>query len=105
MLATDTDRFLQNSRSLDFLRPLVEDMTRKVPEERPTIDEAFKRFEELLLSLSDWTLRSRFVYRDEFLVGRMYRACRHVIRTAKYIHRGLPALPTPPALPPRKVDS
>ncbi|RDX54872.1 hypothetical protein OH76DRAFT_1339715 [Lentinus brumalis] len=97
--------FIDNSRSLDFLRPLVEDMTRKVPEERPTIDEAFKRFEELLLSLSDWTLRSRFVYRDEFLVGRMYRACRHVIRTAKYIHRGLPALPTPPALPPRKVDS
>ncbi len=79
-------------------------MTRKVPEERPTIDAAFQ-FEELRMSLSQCTLRSRFVYRDEFLVGRMYRACRHVIRTAKYLHRGLPALPTPPPLPPHKFDT
>ena len=86
---------MQESRSLDFLRPLIEDMTRRIPEERPTIDEAFKRFEELRLSLSNWRLRSRFVYRKEFLVGRMYRACRHVVRTAVYLHRGLPALPTP----------
>lgn len=90
---------MQKSCSLDFLEPLVEDMTRKVPEERLTIDEAFKRFEELRLSLSQWTLRSRFVYRKEFLVSRMYRACRHVIRTAKYLHRGLPALPVPSSSP------
>ncbi|RDX54886.1 kinase-like protein [Lentinus brumalis] len=94
--------FVDNSRSLDFLRPLIEEMTRTIPEERPTIDEAFKRFEELRLSLSNSTLRSRFVYRNEFLVGKMYRACRHVIRTVKYIHRGLPALPTPAPIPARK---
>ncbi|RPD78663.1 kinase-like protein [Lentinus tigrinus ALCF2SS1-7] len=94
--------FMDESRgSLDFLKPLIDDMTRKVPEERPTIDEAFKHFEELRISLSEWTLRSRFVYRKEFLVGRMYRACRHVIRTAKYRYRGLPALPIPPSLPSR----
>ncbi|TFK92728.1 hypothetical protein K466DRAFT_480092 [Polyporus arcularius HHB13444] len=92
--------FVDKSCSLDFLRPLIEEMTLKVPEERPTIDEAFKRFEELRLSLSQSTLRSRFVYSDEFLVGRMYRACRHVIRTATYVRRGLPALPAP-AVPPR----
>ncbi|RPD52335.1 hypothetical protein L227DRAFT_582116 [Lentinus tigrinus ALCF2SS1-6] len=98
--------FMDKSRgSLDFLEPLIDDMTRKVPEERPTIDEAFKRFEELRLSLSEWTLRSRFVYRKEFLVGRMYRACRHVIRTAKYRYCGLPALPTPPPLPPHTSAS
>ncbi len=78
-------------------------MTRTVPEERPTIDEAFKRFEELRLSLSHSTLRSRFVYRNEFLVGRMYRACRHVIRTVRYLRRGLPALPTPAPIPVRKA--
>lgn len=98
------DRPLQESHSLEFMRPLVEDMTRKVPEERPTIDEAFTRFEKLRLSLSEWTLRSRFVYRDEFLAGRMYRACRHVVRTAKYLYRGLPALPTPPPSFLRKSD-
>ena len=90
---------MQKSRSLDFLKPLIEDMTRNVPEDRPTIDEAFNRFEVLRSSLSEWQLRSRFVYRDEFLVGRMYRACRHVVRTAKYLHRGLPALPVPPPHP------
>ena len=90
---------MQKSRSLDFLKLLVEDMTRNVPEDRPTIEEAFKRFEVLRSSLSEWQLRSRFVYRDEFLVGRMYRACRHVVRTAKYLHRGLPALPVSPPHP------
>ncbi|RPD52649.1 hypothetical protein L227DRAFT_514514 [Lentinus tigrinus ALCF2SS1-6] len=97
--------FMDESRSLDFLRPLVEDMTRQVPEERPTIDEAFKRFEELLHSLSERILRSRFLYRDEFFPGRMYRACRHVVRTAKYLYRGLPALPKPPPLPPHTSAS
>lgn len=99
-----TDLRLQKSLSLDFLKPLVNDMTRTVPEERPTIHEAFERFEALRSSLSEWTLRSRFVYRNEFLVGRMYRACRHIVRTATYLHRGLPALPTPSPLPPRTSD-
>ena len=86
---------LQTSRSIDFLTPLIDHMTRTVPEQRPTLNEAFERFEALRLSVSEWTLRSRFVYRDGFLVGRMFRACRHVIRTATYLGRGLPALPTP----------
>ncbi|TFK92746.1 kinase-like protein [Polyporus arcularius HHB13444] len=92
--------FVDKSRSLDLMRPLVEAMTRTVPEDRPTIDEAFKTFEELRSSLSERTLRSRFVYRNEFLVARLYRACRHVVRKARWVRSGLPALPTPP-LPPR----
>ncbi len=87
------------------MRPFIHNLTRKVSEQRPTMDEAFQRFDELLLSLFQWTLRSRFVYRNEFFVCRMYRACRHVIRTAKYLHRGLPALPTPSPLPPRTLAS
>lgn len=78
-------------------------MTRKVPEERLTIDEAYRRFEELCQSLSEWTLRSRFVYRNEYYIGGMYPACRHVFRTVKYLYHGLPALPTPPPLPPRRT--
>ncbi|RDX54873.1 hypothetical protein OH76DRAFT_1478388 [Lentinus brumalis] len=97
--------FVDKSRSLDFLKTLVDDMTCKVPEERLTIDEAFNRFEELRSSLSERTLRSRFVYWNEFLPGRMYRACRHVVRTVKYIRRGLPALPTPPAVPQHSLPS
>ncbi|RDX54887.1 hypothetical protein OH76DRAFT_1478401 [Lentinus brumalis] len=97
--------FVDKSRSLDFLKPLLEEMRRKAPEERPTIDEAFKHFEELRLSLSEWTLRSRYVYRNEFFPGRMYRACRHVVRTVKYIRRGLPALPTPTAVPQHSLPS
>ena len=92
-----SDRPQESRGCLKFLKPLVDDMTCSVPEDRPTIDEAIKRFEELLSSLSVWNLRSRYVYRDEFLVGRIYRACRHAVRTAKYLHRSLPALPTPPA--------
>ena len=100
MVFSSSDYLLQKSLSLDFLRPLIDDMTRTVPEERLTIEEAFTRFEGLRMSLSERTLRSRFVHRNEFVVVSMYRACRHVLRTAKYIYRGLPALPKPPPLHP-----
>ncbi|RPD78669.1 hypothetical protein L226DRAFT_503302 [Lentinus tigrinus ALCF2SS1-7] len=87
--------YMQKSYSLNFMRPLLEDMTQTDPEKRPTIVEAAARFDKLCTSLSTWKLRSRFVYRNEFFVARVYRACRHVVRTFSYVAHGIPALPTP----------
>ncbi|RDX54876.1 hypothetical protein OH76DRAFT_846539 [Lentinus brumalis] len=84
--------FLQESRSLDFMQPLVDRMTRERPDDRPTIGEAMQQFEQLLGSLSQWKLRSRYVYRDENL-GRPFRAVRHLYRTISYVLAGLPAIP------------
>ncbi|KAI0745240.1 kinase-like domain-containing protein, partial [Earliella scabrosa] len=89
------EHFVQKSSSLGFLETLISDMTKTAPEERPTIGEAFERFEEIRTSLSQWQLRSRFVYRDEFFMAKLYRACRHVIRTIIYVRKNYPALPTP----------
>ena len=86
---------MQKSRSLGFLKSLVDEMTREVPEQRPTIEEAFRRFEEIRTALPWWKLRSRYVYRNEFFAARIYRAFRHVVRTITYVKNKYPALPTP----------
>ena len=84
------------------MKPLIKDMTQTNPNQRPTIDQAVERFEKLRASLSAWTLRSQFVYRYEFPIATLYRACRHVVRTIDYVAHGLSALPTPqPPLPPK----
>ena len=41
----------QQVSSLDFLRPLVDDMVNADPESRPSMDEACKRLEDLATSL------------------------------------------------------
>lgn len=70
-------------------------MVQDDPAQRLSIDKAFEQFEQLRASLSQRTLRSRMVYRDEFWVGRLYRGVRHAFRTAVWIATGVPALPTP----------
>ncbi|KAI1795567.1 kinase-like domain-containing protein, partial [Ganoderma leucocontextum] len=89
------EHFMDKSHSLEFLRPVVAEMVQHDPAERPSIDMAFEQFERLRASLSQRTLRSRMVYRDELALGRLYRGCRHVLRTAFWMVAGTPALPTP----------
>ena len=60
------------------MEPLIKDMTRMDPSQRPTIDQADERFETLRASLSAWTLRSQFVYRYEFAMTALRR---HLVRT------------------------
>ncbi|KAK0447882.1 uncharacterized protein EV420DRAFT_1483684 [Desarmillaria tabescens] len=43
---------------LDFLRPLVEDMVKENPSERPTIDDVVMRFDAIVKSLSRWRLQA-----------------------------------------------
>ncbi|KAM5533177.1 hypothetical protein V8D89_013133 [Ganoderma adspersum] len=72
-------------------------MVQHDPAERPSIDEAFDRFERLHASLSQRTLRSRVVcYEDELCLGMLYRGCRHALRTVFWIATGTPALPQTP---------
>ena len=97
-----TERSAQKSFSLNFMKPLIKDMTHMDPSQRPTIDQAVERFEKLRASLSAWTLHSLFVYRYEFPVATLYRICRHIVRTVDYVAHGLPALPTPPTSLPSK---
>ncbi|KAI0709576.1 kinase-like domain-containing protein [Cerioporus squamosus] len=85
--------FMQESHSLGFMQPLVDQMTREEPRDRPTIEQAMQQFEQLLGSLPQWRLRSRYVYRKD-LLGRPFRAVRHVYRTMRWIVIRTPAVPT-----------
>ncbi len=76
------------------MQPLVDEMTRQEPGDRPTIEQAMRHFEQLLGSLSQWRLRSRYVYRDEFLLARPFHLVRHIYRTVRWILRKTPAIPT-----------
>ncbi|KAJ3477324.1 hypothetical protein NLI96_g10548 [Meripilus lineatus] len=57
--------FLQKTKGLDFIKPLVDDMVQDDPTKRPTIGEVVKRFNESMASLSYWKLRSRLVDVDD----------------------------------------
>ncbi|TFK92729.1 hypothetical protein K466DRAFT_594989 [Polyporus arcularius HHB13444] len=86
--------FMQESRSLGFMRSLVDSLTCEEPSDRPTIEEAMQEFEQLLGSLSQWTLRSRYVYRDELFFVRPFRAVRHICRTIRWLATMTPVIPT-----------
>ena len=78
---------------MSFMKPLVEEMTRKEPDDRPTIQQVVQLFEKLQGSLSQWRLRSRYVYRDELFFVRPFRAVRHTYRTVGWIVDKKSAIP------------
>ncbi|TBU31676.1 hypothetical protein BD311DRAFT_688661 [Dichomitus squalens] len=88
-------QFLQRAKGFEFMQPLISDMVERDPSKRPSIDEACARFEEILSSLPERTLRSRAVYRDESLVSKLFKSLKHFIRTREYVSKGISALPKP----------
>jgi len=93
-------QFLQTTRGVEFMKPLVEDMVQDEPTQRPTINEVVERFNEIQHSLQWWKLRSRLVETKEAknlgVVTRVGRTLHHVIRTVGHILTGRSALPSPP---------
>jgi len=87
--------FLQTSRGVEFIQPLVDDMVQDDPAKRPTIDQVVVRFADMSGKLGSWHLRSRLIPRDEYWIVRMYRSIRHIFRTIGYIITRRPAIPTP----------
>ncbi|KZT71750.1 hypothetical protein DAEQUDRAFT_665556 [Daedalea quercina L-15889] len=82
-------------RGFDFMQQLVADMVQADPVKRPTIEEVETRFDESSRRLSRWKLRSRLVGKDEFALERGIYGIGHMIRTAKYLIKRLPPVPTP----------
>ncbi|KAL4244498.1 hypothetical protein ABKN59_011162 [Abortiporus biennis] len=89
-------RFLSKTRGLEFMSPLIADMTQDDPEKRPDIHQVVQRFTTILQQLHWRTLRSRLVYIDESRSESFGREVRHWIRTAGHILCFCRALPTPP---------
>ncbi|KAI0081936.1 hypothetical protein K474DRAFT_1768164 [Panus rudis PR-1116 ss-1] len=90
--------FLQLTRGLEFMQPLVADMVQDDPSKRPDIDVIAERFSEILQSLSWWKLRSRLIYeKDTQYVINHYvtQPIGHFFRTAAHMLAFRSALPRP----------
>lgn len=77
------------------MEPLISDMIQDDPVKRPKMDEVVHRYGVIRDALSTRKLRSRIVWRDEWLFGRLFRNFIHLFRTAKYILMRQPAIPMP----------
>ena len=78
------------------MRQLVNDMLRVNPAERPTMDEVVERFAKIQKKLHWWNFRARLVRRREWYIIRPVLGVAHAVRTARYILKGLSAVPVPP---------
>ena len=77
------------------MRKLIDDMLRANPDERPTMDEVVERFAKIQKRLHWWNFRARLVRRSEWFIIRPVLGVAHVVRTARYIVKGLSAVPVP----------
>lgn len=80
---------------LEFLRPLVDEMTRIEPDERPTMDQVLAKYESLINSLSSWKLRSRVGKEGDNWMHSMYLSIRHWARRVQLVALRRPAVPSP----------
>jgi serine/threonine protein kinase len=74
MFFTGLEDIASGYRGLEWLKPLVLDMTQKDPSKRPTMKEVITRFESLISQLSQWKLRSPAVHSDELLIVSLLRS-------------------------------
>ncbi|KAK7448440.1 hypothetical protein VKT23_013703 [Stygiomarasmius scandens] len=92
---------LKINHAMDFMSPLVADMTQDDPVKRPNIDEVVSRFDEIVRGLSFFKLRSRFWpgFRKEGFLARVFWIIpRHFISQVINVIGRYPAIPpTPPA--------
>ncbi|KAI0081935.1 hypothetical protein K474DRAFT_1586596 [Panus rudis PR-1116 ss-1] len=90
--------FLQLTRGLEFMQPLVADMVQDDPSKRPDIDTVAERFSKILQSLSWWKLRARLVYEEDIqyvLSHYVTQPIGHFFRTAAHMLAFRSALPRP----------
>ncbi|KAJ7634535.1 kinase-like domain-containing protein [Roridomyces roridus] len=83
---------------LQFLKPLVEDMTNKNPASRPTIGEVIQRFNKQCENLTQWQLRKPGQPMDmNGWIDQIFRRLKNTIKS-------VPALPFVPTLPMRQLN-
>ncbi|EIW83434.1 hypothetical protein CONPUDRAFT_102207 [Coniophora puteana RWD-64-598 SS2] len=92
------ERFLMETRGLEFLTPLVEDMRQSDPTKRPTADEVVERFDNLVNGLSFWKLRSRVVYNTDGMFTNVFRGMVHWSRRLRFVVTQTPSIPKPSPL-------
>ncbi|EAU82364.1 other/AgaK1 protein kinase [Coprinopsis cinerea okayama7 len=86
--------------NFEFLRSLVEAMTKEDPEERITMKDALETFDSIVATLPSATLRSRVIPRPEGRIRKegpiqtVTRSTMHWCRRFRYIVKRLPPIPS-----------
>ena len=78
---------------LEFMEPLIADMTEKDPTKRPTMEVVVSRFDGIRQSLSNWKLRSRAVKKKELGIVGLYRSVVHSFQLVCYVLKRTPPVP------------
>ncbi|KAJ6502288.1 hypothetical protein C8R45DRAFT_1190870 [Mycena sanguinolenta] len=81
--------------ALDFLTPLLDEMFRENPEDRPTMAAAPAQFDEILAK-SSWRLRRLTVQKKNHFCRLLQAFPAYVVHTLVYLVMRMPALPRPP---------
>ncbi|KAL1713751.1 hypothetical protein EV715DRAFT_295796 [Schizophyllum commune] len=79
---------------LDFLWPLVNEMTEKDPQKRPTMDQVMSRYKDVVSSLSSWKLRSRVAKARDNSLHSLYLSVTHWARRVRFVASKRPAIPS-----------
>ncbi|KAL1661238.1 hypothetical protein GGF50DRAFT_129666 [Schizophyllum commune] len=79
---------------LDFLWPLVNEMTEKDPQKRPTMDQVMSHYKDIVSSLSSWKLRSRVAKARDNSLHSLYLSVTHWARRVRFVASKRPAIPT-----------
>ncbi|KAF6754147.1 other/AgaK1 protein kinase [Ephemerocybe angulata] len=83
----------------EFLRPLIEAMTKTKPEERITMQQALEQFEGIVSELTEWKLRARpiripggYIFAPDTF-ERVGANVSHLYRKLKYVVKRMPPMP------------
>ncbi|KAJ7282662.1 kinase-like domain-containing protein [Mycena rebaudengoi] len=77
----------------EFLEPLANKMTHKIPEERPNMDQVVEEFDRLVDKMSSKKLRSRVAKASEAFP--LYYSVPHWMRRLRFVLGRVPAIPMP----------
>ncbi|KAG6835613.1 hypothetical protein H0H93_016512 [Arthromyces matolae] len=92
-------------QGLEFMKPLIDDMTASVPKKRPSMADVVKRFDEILKGVDDTTLRSPVLN-----IGQRMKIRKKVAHwTIQWLYKllrisALPRMMASSRLPPRKPE-
>ncbi|KAF9544081.1 hypothetical protein CPC08DRAFT_716567 [Agrocybe pediades] len=89
------DNAFMGYTGVEFLQPLIDDMTQTDPSKRPDINVVLERFNRIVDGLSTWKLRAPVTPRGTTRVRRIHRMLLHWGRKVVYIVTRTPAIPEP----------
>ncbi|EIW83437.1 hypothetical protein CONPUDRAFT_121992 [Coniophora puteana RWD-64-598 SS2] len=89
------ERLLTETRGLEFIQPLIDDMRQADPAKRPSASDVVERFDEIVKGMNSWRLRSRVIYVTDGMFTNVLRGLTHWSRRVRFVVTRTPSIPKP----------